>query len=77
MKFNDIEAADYVSKETRKFFRSKEKFRSDHFLIVLTDQFLKNQLCNFVTSKVKGVDVLKVSGTIKKCKSYIKILTQE
>ncbi len=52
-------------------FGSRMKFREGAYAIVLTDQFQKDALCRFVTVGLKGVSVVTVSGTIRKCKKKI------
>ena len=52
-------------------FGSKLKFREDPYAIVLTDQFQKDSLCLYIEKDLKGIVVVTVSGTIKKCKEKI------
>ncbi|MGC8514617.1 MAG: hypothetical protein ACP5OC_00590 [Thermoplasmata archaeon] len=52
-------------------FGSKMKFREDPYAIVLTDQFQKDSLCLYIEKELKGIAVVTVSGTIKKCKEKI------
>ncbi len=77
IQFADPRSCDYLSSETRRIFNTREKFRNETFIIVKTDQFLKEQVCNFIEQKINGVRIITVSGTIKKCKTNVKILSNE
>lgn len=53
-------------------FGSKMKFSEGSYAIVLTDQFQKDSLCRYIEKELKGIAVITVSGTIKKCKEKVK-----
>ncbi len=77
IEFSEMKSADYLSMECRRIFNTREKFRDSSFIIVKTDQFLKDQLCTFVEQRIKGVKIITVSGTIKKCKRKMTTLIDE
>ncbi len=53
-------------------FGAKEKYRDENYSIVLGNQFSKEYILSYARRKLKSVSVLRVSGTIKKCKDIIK-----
>lgn len=68
IEFSEMKSADYLSMECRRIFNTREKYRDRSFIIIKTDQFLKDQVCTFVEQRIRGVRIITVSGTIKKCK---------
>ena len=50
---------------------TKEKYRTQAHSIILTDQFLKDQVCKHIEKYSSIAKVITVSGTIKKCKNTI------
>jgi hypothetical protein len=63
--------------ECRRIFNTREKYRDRSFIIIKTDQFLKDQVCTFVEQRIRGVRIITVSGTIKKCKRTMGALVNE
>lgn len=53
-------------------FGTKLKWINGDNAIVLTDQFQKDVICQYIQNKT-GVSIITVSGTIKKCKSLLNI----
>lgn len=53
-------------------FGSRTKYTDRLFAVVLTDQIQKEALCKYVDSMIPGMNVVTVSGTIRKCKEIIK-----
>lgn len=58
-----------LSYELMKTFDSRQKFSNEHIIIILTDQFTKEQICNYVSKRSIDFKILGVSGTIKGCKN--------
>ena len=71
VEFSEMKSADYLSVECRRIFNTREKFRNRSFIIIKTDQFLKDQVCSYISNRIKGVKIITVSGTIRKCKKSI------
>ncbi len=77
IEFSEMKSADYLSMECRRIFNTREKYRDRSFIIIKTDQFLKDQVCTFVEQRIRGVRIITVSGTIKKCKRTMGSLVNE
>lgn len=60
-----------ISGELKRVFRAKLKFKDSGYIIVLTDQFLKEQLCRFVENQSNGYRIIGVSGTVRGCKTKL------
>ena len=60
-----------VNELYRKFGTKLKWINGDH-AIVLTDQFQKDVICQYIQNKT-GVSIITVSGTMKKCKSFLNI----
>lgn len=65
------EDLDIAVRDIFRNFKAKEKFKTDNYSIILGDQFSKDYIASYVRRKLKGVSVITVSGTIKKCKEKI------
>lgn len=61
-----------LEKELYRIYRSKRKYSENNYAIFLTNQFYKESLTEFISKNFKDVEILTVSGTIKKCKTIIK-----
>ncbi|MCL4350264.1 MAG: hypothetical protein M1535_02300 [Candidatus Thermoplasmatota archaeon] len=62
---------DFLVKNLGKIFHVKEKYRDQKHSIILTDQFLKDQVCLQIQKNGDSAMVITVSGTIKKCKKMM------
>ena len=62
---------DELIRSMSRIFHSKEKYRTQAHSIILTDQFLKDQVCKHIEKYSSIAKVITVSGTIKKCKNTI------
>ncbi len=60
-----------VSDLYRRFGTKLKWINGDH-AIILTDQFQKEAICQYLQNKT-CVSIITVSGTIKKCKSFLDI----
>ncbi len=52
-------------------FGARTKYTASGYAILLTDQYQKDSLCRYIEENIPSLHVITVSGTIKKCKSYI------
>ncbi len=55
-------------------FGCRRKASGEKYLIVLTDQFMKDSVCGFAESSFPECRVITVSGSIKKCKTAAAVL---
>lgn len=75
--YTDQEQVKKLSYDMKRIFGSRQKFSDGQKIIVLTDQFVKDRLCNYVTTRQNNFRILGVSGTIKGCKSQAKLYGEE
>ena len=68
----DSENLKAVVNDIHRKFGTKLKWTDGNNAIVLTDQFEKDSICKYIQNKT-GASVITVSGTIKKCKSFLKM----
>ena len=66
---------DVLIKNMNRIFHVREKHRTQTHSIILTDQFLKEQVCKYIEKYPSVASVTTVSGTIKKCKKTIENFT--
>lgn len=52
-------------------YRCRTRFTSGNYGIVLTDQFHKEAVCDFLESSFPNLRIITVSGTIRKCKKMM------
>ncbi len=62
---------DELIRSMNRIFHAKEKYRTQTHSIILTDQFLKDQVCKHIEKFSSIATIITVSGTIKKCKNTI------
>ncbi len=75
--FRDVERVQKLSYDMKRIFGSRQKFSNDKLIIVLTDQFMKEKLCSYVSERTNEFKILGVSGTIKGCKKQAISLRKE
>ncbi|MFG1460475.1 MAG: hypothetical protein AAE987_03740 [Thermoplasmataceae archaeon] len=68
----DSENLKAVVNDIHRKFGTKLKWTDGNNAIVLTDQFQKDVICQYIQNKT-SVSIITVSGTIKKCKSLLEI----
>ena len=60
-----------LDKNLFRIFRCRKKYSEQKYLIFLTNQFLREQVVEYINENFRPAMVLTVSGTIKKCKKKI------
>lgn len=75
--YRDDEQVKKLSFDMKRIFGSRQKFSDNQKIIVLTDQFVKDKICNYVNRRQNDFKILGVSGTIKGCKSQAKLSGDE
>ncbi len=59
---------DALEKDLYRTFKARSRFKSYPHLIILTDQFQKDFLSKYIERHYPSVEIVSVSGTIKKLK---------
>ncbi len=61
-----------IEQDLGRVFRAKKKFSDGNYCIFMTSQYYKEQLISYIKDNLDGVESLITSGSIKKCKDFIR-----
>jgi len=65
-----------VEQDLYRTFAAKIKYRDPEFTIVLTDQFQKDFVARYIMKHYSCVDIISVSGTIRKLKRIMRAIRE-